>query len=89
MHGGSKFYVGGCEWVCEDRKPAEMCMGDRKQVGWGCDGQSVGWNAWMCIEHAWGGFKQYVGGGHEWVAWMSEPRDQKMTKLVQWYEKSK
>ena len=59
---------------------AEMCMGGRKQVGWGCDGQLVGWNMRMCIERAWGGSKQYMGG-HEWVMWVNEPRDQKMTKL--------
>ena len=29
-----------------------------------------------------GGLKWYMGG-HEWVTWVSEPRDQKMTKLVQ------
>ena len=61
---------------------AETCMGGQKQVGWGCDGQSVGWNMRMHIERAWGGSKQYMVG-HEWVMWVSEPRDQKMTKLVQ------
>ena len=45
---------------------AEMCMGGRKRVGWGCDGQSVGWNAWMHIERAWGGGgRNGIWGGHE------------------------
>ena len=30
-----------------------------------------------------GGGRNGIWGGHEWVMWVSEPRDQKMTKLVQ------
>ena len=54
-------------------------------MGWGCNGQSVGWNMRMRIERAWGagGGRNGIWGGHEWVRWVSEPRDQKMTKLVQ------
>ena len=67
---------------------AETCMGGQKQVGWGCDGQSVGWNMRTHTEHAWGERGQNgMQGGHEWVMWVSEPRDQKMTKLVQRYGK--
>ena len=40
---------------------AKTCMGGRKRVGWGCDGQSVGWNVQMHVERAWGGVEMVYG----------------------------
>ena len=44
-------------------------------------------NGWVgmhrCILNVHGGGRNSIWGGHEWVTWVSEPRDQKMTKLVQ------